>query len=283
MNKRANRVYWLLAIMLFIFFMSIVIDCIRAGIRNSQGESVITEDNLEVSTEGTSIEITTENTTFNIETTETTSKLSDDDIQKVKDFYKGQVFVGDSIMSGFANYTSTDDAPEWLNDVIFLSKVSWGISAALNDNNGIFYQGKTQGLFTTLEQIKPKKIFVNLGINEMNGLGSPGYSVDKLINKYGELITKIKKASSTSNIYILNITPCTEKRETATFSNATIREFNKEVENKAKTWGVTYLDLAGEFGDVLSSELSTDGVHHNNKSYTEKWVPFFEGFALNQK
>ena len=49
----------------------------------------------------------------------------------------------------------------------------------------------------------------------MNGLGSPGYSVDKLINKYGELITKIKKASSTSNIYILNITPSIQ--ETATF------------------------------------------------------------------
>lgn len=283
MNKRANRVYWLLAIMLFIFFMSIVIDCIRAGIRNSQEDSVNVEENVEVSSEITSIEITTENTTVKVENTETTSELSEADAQKVKEFYNGQVFIGDSIMSGFANYTLTTNAPEWLNNVVFLSKVSWNISSALNGDEGIFYQGKTQSLIDAISQIKPNKIFVNLGINEMNGLGSPGYSYEKLLNKYSELIAKIKEASPNSKIYVLSITPCTENRETATFSNAIIKEFNKEVESNAKTWGVTYLDLASEFGDVLSSELSTDGVHHNNKSYTEKWVPFFEGFALNQK
>lgn len=282
MNKRANRVYWLLAIMLFIFFMSIIIDCIRAGIRNSQVDSVNVEENVEVSSEMTSVEITTENTT-KVESTETTSELSNTDVQKVKEFYSGQVFIGDSIMSGFANYASTANAPEWLNNVVFLSKVSWNISSALNGDEGIFYQGKTQSLIDAISQIKPNRIFINLGINEMNGLGSPGYSYEKLLNKYSELVTKIKEASPNSKIYVLSITPCTEKRETATFSNTIIKEFNKEVENSAKTWGVTYLDLAGEFSDVLSTDLSTDGVHHNNKSYTEKWVPFFERLALTDK
>ncbi|MEI3163337.1 MAG: hypothetical protein V8S74_08120 [Lachnospirales bacterium] len=92
MNKRANRVYWLLAIMLFIFFMSIIIDCIRAGIRNSQVDSVNVEENVEVSSEMTSVEITTENTT-KVESTETTSELSNTDVQKVKEFYNGKYLL----------------------------------------------------------------------------------------------------------------------------------------------------------------------------------------------
>lgn len=281
MNKRANRVYWLLLIMLFIFGLSIVIDGIRAEKhKNSEVQNVNVEESQSVSEEMVSTEITTENTSAATENTETTTELTDAELEKVNEFYKGQVFIGDSIMSGFANYASTSEAPEWLNNVVFLSKVSWGISAALNDNSGVFYQGKTQDLFTTLEKIKPGKIFVNLGVNEMNGLGSPGYSVDKLLGKYGDLISKVKKATPESKIYIINITPCTSERETATFSNAIINEFNKSVESSSAQWGVTYLNLASEFGDVLDAEFSTDGVHHNNKSYTEKWVPFFEKLAL---
>lgn len=279
MNKRANRVYWLLLIMMLIFGFSMAIDGIRADkhknnqVKNTDGQVI---------TEITTVESTTEISSENIESTEVTT-LSDEAAKlKINNFYSGQVFMGDSIMSGFATYTSTKEAPEWLNNVIFLSKVSWGISSVLGDNNGPMYQGKSRNIRESLSMINPQRIFINLGINEMNGLGSPGYSIDKLIGKYGELITGVKEAAPNSKIYIINITPCTEERETPMFSNTVIKEFDKALEESTKTWGVTYLDLASEFGDVLEPELSSDNfVHHNNKAYSEKWVPFLENVALN--
>lgn len=279
MNKRANRVYWLLLIMMLIFGFSMAIDGIRADKhKNDQIENTADQ----VTTEIITVESTTEISSENIESTEVTT-LSDEAAKvKINNFYSGQVFVGDSIMSGFATYTSTKEAPEWLNNVIFLSKVSWGISSVLGDNNGPMYQGKSRNISESLSMINPQRTFINLGINEMNGLGSPGYSIDKLIGKYGELIAGIKEAAPNSKIYIINITPCTEERETPMFSNTVIKEFDKALEESTKTWGVIYLDLASEFGDVLEPELSSDNfVHHNNKAYSEKWVPFLEKVALS--
>ncbi len=280
MNKRANRVYWLLLIMMLILGLSMAVDGIRAEKhKNEQPQS----ETAEATTEITTAETVSETTSISEEDTSEVTTLSSEEVKKkVTDFYSGQVFMGDSIMSGFASYTFNSDAPEWLNNVVFLTKVSWGINSALNDDDGPLYHGKAQNVTVSLAEIKPKRIFMNLGINEMNGLGSPGYSVEKLIGNYGALIEGIKKVVPDSNIYIINVTPCAEEKETAIFNNEVISEFNKALEESSKTWGVTYLDLAGEFGDSLATELSGDGIHHNNKAYSEKWVPFFEKVALNE-
>lgn len=290
MNKRTNRVYWLLLIMVLIFGISICIDGIRKEKHKDDSASITVNEINNRSTimesDENSTEIITEETTYE-ETTESTEVTTIDPVvanQKISEFYNGQVFMGDSIMSGFATYVSKSDsgAPQWLDNVIFLPKVSWSIKSALSDNNGPMYHGKAQNITVTLAEIKPKRIFINLGINEMNGLGSPGYSIEKLTTRYGELVEGIKNASPSSQIYIINITPCTEEKETATFSNAIIKEFNTALEEKSSEWGVTYLDLASEFGDVLDPELSSDNfVHHNDKAYTEKWVPLLEKVALN--
>lgn len=276
MNKRANRVYWMLIIMVFIIGVSIVIDGMR---RNKHSEAVAVNETESV-TEMTTEKTTEESTGETEETSEGTTMDPAAAEEKIKSFYGGQVFVGDSIMSGFATYASKADTVDWFNDVIFLTKTSWGINKAL-DNEGPMYHGKAQSVCTSLGEIKPARIFINLGINEMQGLGSPGYSIEKLLNSYGEFIAEVKKVTPQSKIYILNITPCTEEGETNMFKNSTIREFNEELEVKCGEWGCEYLDFAGEFGEALDGELSSDNfVHHNDKSYTEKWVPFFEKLAL---
>ncbi|MDO5388975.1 MAG: SGNH/GDSL hydrolase family protein [Clostridia bacterium] len=281
MNKRANRVYWLLIIMILILGFSFIISGIRKEKHKNDNDNIDVE-NMETTTNNESVtETTTAETTEEESTTEGTTISPEEAQKKLEDFYGGQVFIGDSIMSGFANYTFKEEAPSWLNSVIFLTKVSWGISSALSDESGPMYQGKAQKVTTSLGEIKPERIFINLGINEMNGLGSPGYSIDKLISKYGELIDSIKNAVPESTVYIINITPCTEEKETSTFSNETIKEFDKELESKCAEWGVEYLDLASEFGDVLKPEYSSDQfVHHNDKAYSEIWVPFLEKLAL---
>lgn len=281
MNKRANRVYWLLFIMVLILGISMIIDSVRAK-KHENNESAVAAAETTVQTESTTEGIT-DQTTVSEDATEGTTIDEAAASQKIKDFYDGQVFVGDSIMAGFANYSLKKEAPEWLNNVIFLTQVSWGINSAL-ENDGPMYKGKAQNICDSLSAIKPERIFINLGINEMRGLGTPGYSNEKLLNTYGEVIAAIKEATPLSKIYIINITPCTEEKETAIFSNATIKEFNEDLKAQCSVWGVEYLDLAGKFGDVLDPDLSSDNfVHHNDKAYSEIWVPFFENLALENE
>lgn len=281
MNKRANRVYWMLIIMVFLIGISIIIDCIRRD-KNSTEAVAVNENTTEITEAFSEGSQETEETEQTSETTEGTTMDPAAAEEKIKSFYNGQVFVGDSIMSGFATYASKADTVDWFNDVVFLTKTSWGINSAL-DNDGPMYHGKSQNVCTSLGEIKPDKIFINLGVNEMNGLGTPGYSIEKLLGGYEEFINSVKEAVPESKIYIINIMPCTEDGETNIFKNSTIKEFNAELKEKCAQWGCEYLDLAGEFGESLDPELSSDDfVHHNDKSYTEKWVPFFEKLALSE-
>lgn len=278
MNKRANRVYWLLLIMIFIMGVCILADEKRGqDDTETIGNSEITTS-IEQSTEQTS-ESYTENVSEG--NTETTTAA---DINVLTSYYKNTVFTGDSIMTGFATYISgRKTAPVWLKQCTYLAKTSWGIADALKGTNGPMYGGKAQDIAASISQIKPEKIFVNLGINEMNGLGSPGYSIEKLNGKYGELISKIKAAAPNARVYILSITPCTAAKETSMFNNATIKKFNQSLADKAQEWGVDYLDFAAEFGEVLSPEYANDGIHHTEKSFTEKWIPYFEKLAVENK
>lgn len=278
MNKRANRVYWMLFIMMLILGLSIAIDGIRAekhSVDNSIVPEQTTENDIKVS------ETSSETTTEEEETTEGTTidPLVGENIYE--SFYDGQAFVGDSIMKGFSAYASKSEASQWLKNVVFLAKTSWGIGSAL-DANGPFFRGKEQSICTSLSEINPKRVFINLGINEMNGLGSPGYSIEKLVNKYGEFISELKKTIPSAEIYIINITPCTAERETAIFKNSTIKDFNAALEAKCDEWQVKYIDLASQFGDVLLPELSSDNfVHHNDKAYREIWLPCLERVAID--
>lgn len=275
MNKRSNRVYWLLFIMLLILGLSIIIDCIRKDKKDIEVINNEVTTNDESSTEPSS-EATTETTTRERTTV---------DPELVKEFapnyYNGLVFIGDSIIDGFARYASTKEAPQWLNNIIFLTKVSWRINTALEDSNGPMYKGQAQNICTSLSQIKPERVFLDIGINDMNGLGSPGYSVEKLVNSYVELIKGIKNASPESKIYIVSVTPGTEAMQSGNFSNEKIKEFNDAIKSKASELNFTFLDLASEFDYNLDSQYSSDNkVHHNNKSYSEFWVPFLEKIAV---
>lgn len=284
MNKRANRVYWMLLIMMFLLGVSIAIDGIRSE-KNSATSGEITIENNDVNISENRENSTEENTEETTEEEETTEGTTMDPVavaQICDSFYSGQVFVGDSIMAGLDNYSLKAEAPQWLKNALILSKISWGIGSALN-NDGPLFRGQEQSICTSLSEINPRRVFINLGINEMNGLGSPGYSIEKLLNKYSEFITQLKATLPAADIYIINITPCTAQSETAIFKNSTMKEFNNGLEEKCREWNVKYLDLASEFGDELLSEYSSDDyVHHNEKAYREIWIPFLERVAADE-
>ena len=183
----SNRVYVLLLILIGILTAAFFI----GGYRRANGN--IDEYGNEI-TEGTSVDVSGEGTTVSTADAEAVAEK----------FYNNSVFVGDSIMAGFAGYASSSEAPEFLKKAVFLASVSYGVGDALKPaGRGVvhpMYKGVSQPVTTSIAEIKPERIFINLGINELNGV-----SAEKVGKKYGQLIEKIKEASPNSKIYVISL------------------------------------------------------------------------------
>ncbi len=291
MRKRSSRVYVLLAIISVIMIGSVITDITTnktsntmnqkkietADSNNNSSDRTYDRDIEPVSEENSSVGNTTE--AVSDRTTETSTKLTAEEIVKISQFYKNTVFVGDSIMSGFAVYTSTDAAPKFTKNLTFLAASSYGVDAALNGKT-LIYKGQARTLVENLEIINPNKIFINLGVNELNGV-----SAKTVGEKYEKLINNIKKSVPKAEIYTLGVTYFVEGKETSTYNNDGIREYNEYIKSHSKNWGTNYLDLGKYLSNdkgYLPDEYASDGrIHHNEKAYGE-WVKFLQNVALGK-
>lgn len=264
--------YVLLGIMSFIMAIAFIANIIFP----KTGENIFQKNTYTDFNTNNKDEVLTDSDNTVIEATSetTTLELTAEQKQTVVDFYKNTVFVGDSIMSGFAMYSKE---PEIMNEITFLSAASYGVDAALK-NTGIMYQGESKPLIEHLKVINPDKIFINLGVNELNGVPAK-----KVGDKYGQLIENIKEAVPDSDIYVMGVTYFVEGKETETYNNATIREYNSYIQENAENWGITYIDLPSKLSDskgYLPAEWSSDGrIHHNQAGY-DQWMTLLKETAL---
>ena len=205
--------------------------------------------------------------------------MSAADEKIVRDFYNNTVFVGDSIVAGFASFVSINDyVPEYIKDIKFLSAASYGIDAALN-NKTLIYEGQAGTLIDNLKKINPDKVFINLGVNELDGVDA-----EKVGKKYKELISNIQSEIPDTDIYILGVTYFVEGKETKTYTNDGIRAFNKYISDNADDWGVTFLDFGKYMSNskgYLPDNYSSDGrIHHNNRAF-RRWISYLQEIALD--
>ncbi len=128
-------------------------------------------------------------------------------------------------------------------------------------------EGVYHALYRTemVNNLKPKKIFVMIGVNNISA-----ENYEKIFdNEYKELIDQFK--STQAEVYIQSILPV---RIPSSVSNDRIDKANAMLQEIAKTYGCTYIDLHTAFSDEnqeLKAEYSKDGVHINDDGY-ELWV-----------
>jgi lysophospholipase L1-like esterase len=136
----------------------------------------------------------------------------------------------------------------------------------------------SEGLYQRLklwDDLKPDAVFVMIGINDL----LRGTDDGTLLDNYWQILRDIREHHPEATVVVQSILP--HGGEEATWegrdrllevSNDRIRELNRELQNLAETEGVKYLDLFSLFADEsgnLRSELSTDGLHLNERGY---WV-----------
>ena len=124
----------------------------------------------------------------------------------------------------------------------------------------------TLGVLDRMDEIvrrKPKKIFILIGINDIS------LNIDKsiILTNYQAIISKIKKDSPKTAIYIQSILPTNDAYDTFKKHQGKmdiIKEVNSALEKLAKDNNVLFLNIFPEFLDEqgkLSTQYTNDGLH----------------------
>jgi lysophospholipase L1-like esterase len=142
-------------------------------------------------------------------------------------------------------------------------------------NQGI--SGETSaGLFERLpllDDTRPETVFVMIGINDM----LQDINDETILENYRKIIRDLLWVHPDAQVVVQSILPHSAKEATwegrdrlLEIPNRRIREINDRLEAMAEAEGVRYLNLYPLFADEdgkLQPELSTDGLHLNEKGY----------------
>ena len=174
--------------------------------------------------------------------------------------------------------------PLKLNDIVFLGN---SITAGGNDwserlnypnikNRGIGGD-TTEGVLARIDEIiyfKPIAVFLLIGINDIWNNGSPSIpSPEYIANNINNIVEFIKGNCPETKIYVQTILPV----EKEIFIES-IKKVNKIIKSNQINEKYEVIDLYSLFANengLMIKELSTDGIHLNEKGY-QKWVEFIK-------
>ncbi len=131
------------------------------------------------------------------------------------------------------------------------------------------YRAKLQECVYDLE---PKKLFINIGTNDLNGGKTTGAQI---VEMYSALLAEIIGRLPETEIFVLSYYPINEQvHATCPWqsgrTNAQIAEVNVAVEKMAKDMGLTWIDVSAAVSDEqgsLRAEWATDGLHMYPEAY----------------
>ena len=191
-----------------------------------------------------------------------------------KSIRKNQIlFVGSSLMEQFPIYELLLDHD--LPYVIYNRGIGGYTTSELLDS-----------MDTCIYELEPKKIFINIGTNDLNG---PDYKEEELIDRYRTILNNIRTHLPDTKIYIMAYYPVNKEIGMRNPVAATVFEYrtnrriddaNKKIELLAEEVGATYIDcndgLKDENGD-LKKEYTIDGMHMSGDGYVpvlDKLLPY---------
>ena len=149
----------------------------------------------------------------------------------------------------------------------------------------------TDGLLQRMEEsifeLEPKKIFINIGTNDIS---RPDYTRERLLAQYRKILEQIQARLPDTKIYILSYYPVNRELPGVDFAqvaemfgartNEELRAVNAELQTLAASLGCTYIDvfdcLTDENGN-LRAEYTIEGMHMYANGYAvvlERLLPY---------
>ena len=187
--------------------------------------------------------------------------------QVADSYFDDAAFIGDSRTQGLQLYTGLPNATFYATQGLMVDTF---FSKKFVKAGG--------GKITIPDAMKNqtfKKVYIMLGVNEL------GWAYEKVfIQKYGEVVDKVKELQPDAKIYVQSILPVTKAKSDgdAIYNNTKISRYNELIEQMCREKGVTYLHVADAVGldnGELPAGSATDGVHLN-REYCYKWLDYLK-------
>lgn len=138
----------------------------------------------------------------------------------------------------------------------------------------------TFGLLARLDEVlesKPAKIFLLIGVNDL-GRNLPQAVT---LNNYRRIVSKIRKESPKTQLYIQSILPLNEeilKYPYMKGKNPQVLALNEKLVELAKEFNVPFINIFSVYADdknELKSELTLDGIHLRQAAYIQ-WANYLK-------
>ena len=153
-------------------------------------------------------------------------------------------------------------------------------------NNRIINRGicgdTTDGILNRINNIidsKPKKLFLMIGINDLN----QGVSVENIVENYTLILEAFKNQIPVTKVFIQSLLPVNNQLRSNGEVNKKIIDLNAKLKELAQTLSFQYIDLFTAFLDKdnqLDAQYTSDGVHLNGQGYLI-WKEIIEKDVVN--
>lgn len=267
------------------------------GTSDTQGTTEeVTQATEEQTTEATSEEVTEtqEETTEKAEEASASeeSPVTYEYTQVDDSYFNDAVFIGDSISYGFELYVTEKHA----NGETVLGEAQFLTSGSLSYGNSLWdvsdesvhptYNGEKMKLEDAIAQIKPGKIFILLGTNDV-----ALYGVEQTIANADTEISGMLEASPGAEIFIMSTTPKYSPAESdvdGALNNADIDALNVAMRQFVVEKGYNFMNIAPLFKDEtggLAADYCSDkegmGIHFTSAAY-DIWLDFLYSYGKQQ-
>ena len=211
--------------------------------------------------------------------------------QRVVDFYKDSIVLGDSVANGFERYAIQRKANPILANLQFMTQPRYSIHDELQaigteGVNHFWYGGAQHYAYEMVGLLGAKHVYLSLGLNDIKARPS------EVFEQYKTYIGQIKAANPDADITIISTTYIHPDAQTSlagikswAFDNATVRKLNDSMQAYAAENGYGYIDIANRLADAngnLNPIYCTDKYIHQNAEAYAIWVQCLREYAAAQ-
>lgn len=211
-------------------------------------------------TETTVTTVTTTETTTEATTVTTYASYEDIPTDFDKTFFENDLFIGDSITTGFSGYGYISEENVFAK--VGLNPISVLTTPITTPDGDVMINDE-------IAARSPERVYIMLGSNGIEWLDN-----DKMLSSLDELIKLINDTDSDTTVVVLSVPPvtqeCESKSDTADL-NKKISDYNSSLSTYCSEKNIAYIDistmLCDENGYFAEQLAESDGRHFKGESY----------------
>ncbi len=212
--------------------------------------------------------------------------------QRVLDFYKDSIVLGDSVADGFKLFAQANKENPLMGELQFQTASRYNLINALvpvAEDSTIahpVYKGQFMNVWDSVKLLGAKHVYMFFGFNDL------GDRTSDIVSRYTQLINKIKEVNPDTDFTIISTTyiyPGYTKHykgvKSWAFDNPTVRKLNTAMQELAQKNGWGYMNIADRLADAngnLDPKYCSDQQIHQNADAYVVWAQCFRDYAASK-